>query len=132
MNKIDSFRLSKWTHLIKNNGNYAVFHSLYLSLVFFESKYGVFLEELRLGTTINNLRKFSNEADAIIAELFKKHLVVPIDYDDNIVLHNKQKEYIYPPSLETIFILLTDVCNLNCKYCFINENMPKQYKNIKI
>ena len=125
-------RLSRWTHLIQRNGTYAVFHSLQLSLIFFEERYGNFLTELKLGTTLKYLRKLYNDADAIVAELRRQQLVVTVGYDDNIIIRNKQKEYVYKPSLETIFMLLTDACNLKCDYCFINGNMPKQRQRAKV
>lgn len=125
-------RLSKWTHLMKHNGAYAVFHSLQLSLLFFEARYGNFLKELRLGTTLKHLRKLDSNADMIVAELRKQQLVVSVGCDENVVIRNKQKEYVYKPSLETIFILLTDACNLRCDYCFIKGNMPKQHQGAKV
>lgn len=125
-------RLSKWTHLMQRNGAYAVFHSLQLSLLFFEERYGNFLKELKLGTTLKYLRKLDNDADMVVAELRKQQLVVPVGHDDNTVLCSKQKEYVYQPSLETIFMLLTDVCNLICGYCFIKGNTPKQNQSGKV
>lgn len=125
-------RLSKWTHIMQRNGTYAVFHSLRLSLLFFEKQYDNFLKELQLGTTLRYLRKLNSDADAVIVELKRQYLVVPIDYDDNVILRKKQKEYVYKPSLETIFMLLTDACNLKCGYCFIKGNTPEQHQSIKI
>ena len=128
----EPMRLSRWTHLIKRNGVNALFHSLHLSLLFFEEKYGNFLEELRNGTTLEHLREIANDADAIVTELRKQQLVVPVEYDDSVVLCEKQKTYVYQPSLETIFMLLTDACNLQCGYCFINGNMPKERERPRI
>lgn len=122
-------RLSRWTHLVQRNGTYAVFHSLKLSLLFFEKRYENFLKELQLGTTLRYLRKLDSDADTIVAELRRQQLVVPFTYDDNVVLSKKQKEYVYKPSLETIFMLLTDVCNMKCEYCFIKGNTSKQHKD---
>lgn len=132
MNETEQIRLSRWTHLTQRNGVHAVFHSLCLSLLFFEERYKSFLEELRFGTTLEHLRKLDSDADAIVSELLEQQLVVPVGHDDNIVLYDKQKTYVYQPSLETIFMLLTDVCNLRCSYCFINNNMPKQYQGNKV
>jgi len=132
MNVTEPIRLSRWTHLIQRNGIQAVFHSLCLSLLFFEARYKSFLEKLRLGTTLEHLRKLDGDADTIVAELLEQQLVVPVGYDDNLVLCDKQKTYVYQPSLETIFVLLTDACNLRCSYCFINGNMPKQCRSAKV
>lgn len=125
-------RFSKWTHLVQHNGVYAVFHSLCLSLLFFEERYRGFLEELRLGTTLEHLRKLDSDADNVVSELLGQHLVVSTDYDDNTVLCGKQRIYVCEPTLETIFMLLTDVCNLRCSYCFIHNNMPDQPTGDKI
>ncbi|MBU1730665.1 radical SAM protein, partial [Patescibacteria group bacterium] len=132
MNTSKPIRLSKWAHLMQCGEVYAVFHSLCLSLLFFEGRYKGFLEELRFGTTLEHLRKIDSDADAVVAELLEQQLVVPVDHDDNTFLCEKQKTYIYPPTLETIFMLLTDACNLRCGYCFINGNMPKQCQSAKV
>ncbi len=128
----EPIRLSRWTYLMQRDGVYAVFHSLCLSLLFFEERYKDFLEKLRFGTTLGHLRKLVNDADEVVAELLEQRMVVSVEEDDNLVLHEKQRDYIYPPSLETIFMLLTDVCNMRCKYCFINGNMPQQYEGSKV
>lgn len=128
----EPIRLSRWTHLTTRNGIHALFHSLHLSLLFFEERYGDFLEELRHGTTVQHLRTFDNDADAIVAELREQQLVVPVEYDDNVVLREKQEMYVSQPSLETIFMLLTDACNLQCGYCFINGNMPKERERPRV
>lgn len=121
----ESLRMSRWAHLMRRKDVYALFHSLNSSLLFFEEKYGGFLEELRHGTTLEHLRKFSDDADVVVAELREQQLVVPVDHDDGLILRDKQEKYIHHPSLETIFILLTDACNLKCEYCFIKGNTPK-------
>ncbi len=117
-------RLSRWTHLMSRDGVFAIFHSLNLSLIFLEEKYKLLLEELRYGTTAENLRTHYDDADEILLELQEEQFVVSVNNDDEQMLHEKQQEYVLEPSLETLFILLTDTCNLRCRYCFINNNMP--------
>jgi len=125
-------RFSRWTHLMERNNAYALFHSLHLSLLFFEEKYKGFLEELRYGTTLDNLRKLADDADEIVAELCNQQLVVPVENNDDLVLCDKQRAYVHRPSLETIFMLLTDACNLKCTYCFIKGNAPEQNVSSKV
>lgn len=131
MNALDPIRMSRWTHLMQRDGVYAVFHSLLLSLLFFEGRYKRFLEELRIGTTLEHLRTIDPDADNIVSELLEQQLIVPVNFDDRVVLCEKQTTYTGQPSLETIFMLLTDACNLRCGYCFINGNMPKQCPKTK-
>lgn len=117
-------RLSRWVSVSYRNNVYSLFHSLYLSLIFLEERFKPLLDELRYGTTIEHLRTLSSEAEEVISDLMEEKLVVPVDYDDNLVIRQKQVEYIQGPNLETMFMLLTDVCNMRCGYCLINCNMP--------
>lgn len=94
MNTSEPIRLSKWTHLIQRNGVYAVFHSLCLSLLFLEERYKDFLEELRLGTTLDHLRKLDSNADDVITELLAQQLIVPNNYEDDTLLCEKQRTYV--------------------------------------
>lgn len=121
----EPIRLSRWAHIIQRDGVYALFHSLNLSLLFLEKRFEEFLNELRFGTTAENLRKFGEEVGEIIEELLAQQLVVPANHDDDAVLKEKQNIYVGKPNLETVFMLLTDVCNLECAYCFIKGNTPK-------
>lgn len=101
-------------------------------MLFLEDRFKPFLEELRCGTTIDRLRRLDGEADAVVEEMTQEKLVVPVGYDDSLVLLEKQKTYIQEPSLETMFMLLTDACNLSCGYCFINGNMPQRCPGSKV
>jgi uncharacterized protein len=109
-------------------GNYALFNSLLLSLVFLEERFLKLINELKWGSTIEHLCSLDPEAPAIIDELVRQQLVVPINYNDNLLLKEKQESYIRPPSLETLYLLVTDSCNLACRYCLINCNMPDEYR----
>jgi len=120
-------RLSKWTHRFERGEITALFHSLRLGLLFFEERCRPLLEELRYGATPERLRFLVPDADEIVDELRIQEMVVPISNDDDAVLAEMQEKYVGHTSLETIFMLLTDACNLKCKYCFINGNMPEQY-----
>jgi uncharacterized protein len=125
MDTTGPIRLAKWAHLTQRNGVCAVFHSLSLSLLFFEERYREFLEELRLGTTLHHLRTLSDDADEITAELVEQKLVVPVGHDDDTILREKQDRYVRQPSFESMYLLLTDACNLECSYCLIKGNTKK-------
>jgi len=71
------------------------------------------------------LKKVYDDAEGIVTDLRGQNLVVSTNTDDNQFLKEMQEKYICGPSLETVFMLLTDACNLQCNYCFINGNMPQ-------
>lgn len=122
-------RISKWTHIFVREGQYALFNSLSLSIVFLEERFKSLVDELKGGTTPEYLSNFDPENVNIVEELVKQRLVVPVEEDDDELLREAKERYIRHPSLETLYLLVTDSCNLACKYCLINCNMPKDYNH---
>ena len=131
----NAIRMSKWTHLFTSadKGYFALYQALTMEVVFLEDRFMELIGSLQLGTTVEHLRKafndVSNELDDIIEELRRTSIVVPVDLDDVRLLEEKRVEYIRSPGLETMYLIVTDCCNLDCKYCFINQNIPDGYKH---
>jgi len=127
--------MSKWTHLFKSTGKgyFALYQALTMEVIFLEDRFMELAGSLRLGTTVEHLRKafndVSGELDDIIGELRRTGIVVSVDSDDMRLLEEKRIEYIRPPGLETMYMIVTDGCNLDCRYCFINLNMPEGYEH---
>ena len=126
-------RTSYWTHVFpgKDNGYLALCHSLNLEVVFLETQYQEVVELLRLGTTQAHLcQKFpnlSNQIGEVMEELCRTGLFVPVETSDAALLDEKRSVHVLPPGLETLYLIVTDSCNLRCRYCFINNNMPEDY-----
>ena len=129
-----SVRLSSWTHLFCEKGkrHIALYHSLNMELVFLQKKYQQAVELLRLGTTPEHLQqkfpKLSKEMTRVIKELWRTGMIVAVESDDAKLLEEKRKTHVLPPGLETLYLIVTDSCNLRCRYCFINGNMPEGYR----
>ena len=131
----NAIRMSKWAHLFKSaeKGYFALYQALTMEVVFLEDRFLELARFLQLGSTAEHLRKvfndISGELDAIIGELSRTGIVVPVDSDDMRLLEEKRTVYIRPPGLETMYLIVIDGCNLDCKYCFINLNMPEGYEH---
>ncbi len=127
-------RLSSWAHVFtrKGRGHFALYHSLNMELVFLRKKYLEVIELLRLGTTQEHLHlkfgRLSREIKGVIRELQRTGLVVTVESNDMELLEEKRKAHVFTPGLETLYLIVTDSCNLRCRYCFINGNMPKDYR----
>ncbi len=128
-------RLSRWTHTFSGHdkGYIALFHSLLFEVVYVEDKFSSLIERLKLGTVLsalhNELPDEKKEVERIVKELKRCKIAVPISCDDMELLREKQRKYIPPPGIETLYLLVTDVCNLGCTYCFIQKNMPPDYRH---
>jgi len=131
LNLPDEFRFSKWVHLYENNGTIAVFHALNIDVVFITASVSELISLLRAGTTIDHIRlqrpSIAEDILPILKDLFDRGFITGVHSDDEVVFQKKREEAILPPGLETLYLLLTDSCNLRCSYCFILNGMPKQY-----
>jgi len=132
----NALRLSRWAHVIKKKGVdfFAVFHSLNIETIFLEKKFKKLISMLQIGATkekiIQNLSGVSfEETSSVIDELRQIGAIVETEQNDQELLDNKRREYLLPAGLETLYLLVTDTCNLRCRYCFINNNMPCEYSH---
>ena len=130
-----SLRLSKWTFVFRQKGikDIALYHSLNVDVVFLEKKFKKMINLLRLGTTLNFLiQKYYTHDKKMFVQMIKTLLqegfVVGCVSDDTFLLNRKREQYIRPVGLETLYLMLTDRCNLRCSYCFINNNLPLGYE----
>lgn len=133
LEKDKALRMSKWTQVFKkNNSEYiALYHSLNMDIVFFEKKFIKLINALHLGTTVGYLykifRNFSVQIEEMIDELYRLEMIIPVQHNEMLLLEEKKKTHILSPGIETLYLIVTDNCNLRCSYCFINNNMPKNY-----
>ncbi len=129
----EAVRLSRWTHVYKSDLSYfALYHSLNMEVVFLERKLYPIIKLLSLGTTLENLKKklggSSDHLEDVVLELHRTGLIVAVRNNDMALLEEKRINFIFPPGIETLYLIVADQCNLRCKYCFVLNNMPKEYK----
>lgn len=131
-------RFSKWCFVFiqEECEDIALYHSLNIDVIFIEKQFERMIDLLQKGTTVAFLiREYDNslKQDILksIKEMIQSGLVVDVGTDDQELLKEKRKNLL-PVGIESLYLMLTDRCNLNCSYCFINNNMPTnyQYKNM--
>ncbi|MHA1268449.1 MAG: radical SAM protein [Candidatus Helarchaeota archaeon] len=72
-----------------------------------------------INTIINNLNISKSEIDDFIKYLIENNLIID-KKDDSFKIYPDPKQ-IKPPSLRTLLIHLTTICNLKCKHCYLNK-----------
>jgi uncharacterized protein len=66
-----------------------------------------------------------------VQELLKyKILAKNADEDDKILNFIRTK--IPEPSISVCYFILSEQCNLACKYCFLGNNVPEKRKNFSL
>ncbi|MBU1558048.1 radical SAM protein [Patescibacteria group bacterium] len=134
MNKKKVFRLSRWVHIFDcENEVIALYHSLNIQTVFLEPYLKKIIGFLKNGTTLNHIIQNINNVDSSTViecfnELVSDQFVVNIQDDESELLEKKREENVIPVGMISLYLILTDQCNLRCSYCFINNNMPENHK----
>ncbi len=133
MNAVTSnpaIRLSKWVHVFERGKVIALYHALNIDVICVPMEHKELVVALKKGTTSTFLLKQFPELsiDAFLAEMEAQGFVVPVGYDDMELLVAKRAEAIPPIGLHSLYLLLTDNCNLRCKYCFVLDGMPSCYR----
>ena len=119
--------LSKFAHKYEKNGYIARFNSLKNIPVFYKSELDCDIEKYLNSNC--SLEFLNNEIEPII-RLFEKNKIIvdSREYDETIfsAIQNAVEE----PYLSIMYLILTEKCNFNCSYCFIERNMDHTKSNV--
>ena len=109
-------RFSKYVHFYDiGNGTVGIFHSLLIRTVFLSQQ-----EKAAIDAYLTEGRTLSNEVKETADYLYSNYYLVDSSEEDER-LYNKCVELIYPPAISNAYIVVTENCNFNCKYCFISD-----------
>ncbi|WP_208809135.1 FibroRumin system radical SAM peptide maturase [Kosakonia arachidis] len=123
MNKLIS--LSRFTHCFELNDAVALYHSLRMKPVYLSKKqYKELLVFLNDQSSIS-LNSAPSSLLPLIEELDKYKIITQSDAEDDNVLKFVRSR-IPAPSVNVCYFILTEQCNLACKYCFLGNNVPER------
>lgn len=126
--KQNKLRFSRWTKSFSESGVIAFFHSILLNVVFIPN-----VEAEKIFQFFNSYSGISRIASGIDEEIIRllkvQKLLVEDSVDDLDILREVREELRKNITLESMYLLLTDGCNLRCKYCF--EDTPSLSGNFK-
>lgn len=115
-------KASPFLHILQMNDDYlALYHSLSLEIAFVEKQ---LFESCKSG---NNFIAFDNESKSVLDSLVQIGLLIEKN-SDGLELFNSYRATLEYPSINILYLLLTDACNLRCGYCYFLANMDKGYK----
>ena len=117
-------KLSRFVHVF-DGGNtrkhFALYHSVKLSPIFLERGTLGIINKLQGGLELHNL---SSEEVSFVKQLTELGFVVGSDSAENDLEEVVEG---FRPRLSTMYLVVTDRCNLGCKYCFIEAGFPQDY-----
>lgn len=124
--------LSRFAHTFNINDNYvALYHSLRMKPVYLtKTEHKYFLDFLQ-NSTSESLSDFPDSLAQIAVELSDcKILTKDSDTDDNVIKYFRSR--LPEPSISGCYFILSEQCNLACKYCFLGNNNSKKRKHFSL
>jgi uncharacterized protein len=124
---------SRFAHQVSKNGTIAWYHSLRMRPVFLDKATSFFIDRLRISPSVDeiesgieNAEERQNFKDAVEALVANKVLNFDVSMDDKII--QVFRSSLPAPYIKTVFFLLTDKCNFDCTYCFIEKELAARGK----
>ena len=124
--------LSRFSHIFKmDDGSYAYYNSLHLQPVYVSEK-----DHFIISSVSTNELSGSLPVE-VYSELVKNKIIVDSPVEDTLLL-NSVREQLLTPYPTIMYLVLSEKCNLACKYCFlgnantniIHHQMPMMDKEI--
>ena len=114
-------KYSRFTYTYELDGAVALYHSLRMKPVYLTKKSFEDLQAWLASPFCNTLDEAPDEIKNEVTELAKFKILTQIDDEDQKVLEFV-KSKIPGPAINVCYIILSEQCNLACKYCFLGNN----------
>lgn len=125
---MDDYKLksSRFCYLFKQDGVTALFHTLYVKTIFLNNITSSELLSLIEKQQTFSLEDLSITQQKIAERLFELGMLVTTEEDELNILQEISENYTGYPDIQILYLILTEACNLACRYCFIENAIPKQ------
>lgn len=114
-------KLSPFVHFFIKNNKVAIYNSLNHKVFYGDKDLLVFLKRFE------NFNSFSNSDLKYINKFYNADILVSKEFDKEKIFQ-KIRKFTDKPKINSLYIITTDKCNYACKYCFVEGNMPSEYK----
>ena len=124
--------ISRFAHTFDINDEYvALYHSLRMKPVYLtKSEHKEFMDFIQI-SKIENLSDFPNTMNHIATELMDCKILTRNDNtDENVLSFFRSK--LPEPSINGCYFILSEQCNLACKYCFLGNNNADKRKHFSL
>lgn len=117
-------RFSKYVHFFDLGNDFiGIFHSLLVRTVFLSKQ-----EKTDIDTYLLDARELNDNIRGTADYLYTNYYLIGSEEEDD-ELYRQCVQLIYPPAISNAYIVVTENCNFNCKYCFISDTVSANDKN---
>ncbi|MDD3746881.1 MAG: FibroRumin system radical SAM peptide maturase [Anaerostipes sp.] len=124
-------KLSRYAHTFELDGAVALYHSLRMKPVYLNRESYENLQAWLAGSFCNTLEEASDAIKKEVNELAKFKILTRTDDEDEKVL-KFVKSKIPKPMINVCYMILSEQCNLACKYCFLGNNDSEKRSNFTL
>lgn len=126
--KNNKIRFSRWCHFFFLEDVVAIFHTLSMFVIFIEKNKGVKLFDLKNNNVDQGL--LLNIIDENEFQILFQNNILVLDHNNDLKqIIDLRESLVKDTKLDLMYLLLTDGCNMKCRYCF--EDTPKKPVNFK-
>lgn len=120
--------LSRFTHVYDLDNAVAMYHSLRMKPVYLSRETYKNLQAWLASSYCNNLENVPEYIQHEVKELIKCKIITQSEDEDDRVI-NFIKSKIPDPAINVCYMILSEQCNLACKYCFLGNNNSEKRRN---
>lgn len=131
------FKKSRFVKELSDDNTIAFYHTLSQELIFGNPVLRELMLKFRSGIDVDTLLKTYDKADRtliqkIINELCNKNFLIEKSVDEGQFVRKLQSKLPQKPDFTHMYLILTETCNFDCNYCFIEkENKKNNIMSIK-
>ena len=115
---------SVFAHFLIKNDMCCAYNALTMKRCFFNKKNLLDIQKYLEHPTKNNLLSIN---DVICQNLQDIDILIPKEIDEEKYLEKNRDKLLKQTNIRVMILHMTDFCNLRCKYCFVEHNMPKHF-----
>ncbi|PIT90274.1 MAG: hypothetical protein COU22_03120 [Candidatus Komeilibacteria bacterium CG10_big_fil_rev_8_21_14_0_10_41_13] len=121
-----NYRLSDFCHFVEGKNNWiAVYNALTLGVVIVNQEIGQLISSARANI---DERVQSIIGSEVIDQLVEHKLILPSNSKVDIEDYSNIKHMLNCKRIGILYLMLYDGCNLACRYCFVENAMPDDYR----
>lgn len=118
-------KLSRFAHSYDLKDAVALYHSLRMKPVYLSKEKYESLQTWLASSLSDKLNNIPQEIEREVAELVKYKIITKVENEDEKVLEFI-KSKIPNPAINVCYMILSEQCNIACKYCFLGNNNEKK------
>jgi len=130
-----NYRISDFCHQVPgDNGFVALYNALTLGVVIVEKKIAYFLASApgKIFSIHEADSIAGDETNSLLKQLKKQRLIFPLGRRRDQADYLEIQKGLEIKRIGILYLLLTDACNLACRYCFVENGMPADHQAKKM